>query len=64
MLWPFGGEHWCNLEGKNLHLVVDLSHHHLQDDDAERQKDQFEISVCSLGVIGTRYVRPGQEEQE
>ena len=51
MIWPFGGEHWCNLEGTYLHIVFDLSH----------MADQnYEMSICSLGVIGTRYVRDGQ----
>ena len=25
MVWPFGGEHWCNLEGQYIHIVSDLS---------------------------------------
>ena len=24
MVWPFGGENWCNLEGKFVHLVADV----------------------------------------
>ena len=51
MIWPFGGEHWCNKEGTYLHIVSDLSHMADQD---------YEMSICSLGVIGTRYVRDGQ----
>ena len=26
MIWPFGAEHWCNLEGKFVHIVSDMSH--------------------------------------
>ena len=26
MIWPFGGEHWCNLEGAYVHIVSVLSH--------------------------------------
>ena len=48
MIWAFGAEHWCNLEGQYLHIVSDMAH--LSDQD-------YEASICSLGVIGTRYVR-------
>ena len=24
-VWPFGKENWCNLEGRYLHLVADMS---------------------------------------
>ena len=51
MTWPFGAEHWCNLEGAYLHIVSDMAH--LADED-------YETSICSLGVIGTRYVRDGE----
>ena len=51
MIWPYGGEHWCNLEGKYLHIVSDMSHLAGQD---------YETSICSLGVIGTRYMRRGE----
>ena len=51
MTWPFGAEHWCNLEGTNLHIVSDMIHLAEQD---------YETSICSLGVFGTRYVRGGE----
>ena len=25
-LWNFGLEKWCNLEGRYMHIVADLSH--------------------------------------
>ena len=50
MIWPFGAEHWCNLEGTYLHIVSDMSH---------LKWFEYETSICSLGVIGTRYVRDG-----
>ena len=25
MVWPYGAENWCNLEGSYLHFVADLS---------------------------------------
>ena len=49
-IWPYGAEHWCNLEGQYLHIVSDMSHFEGQ---------AYETSICSLGVIGTRYVRDG-----
>lgn len=50
MVWPFGGEHWCNAEGSHVHIVADLSH----------LVGDYEMSICTLGVIGTRYVRTGE----
>ena len=51
MTWPFGAEHWCNLEGTYLHIVSDMSH---------LAGQKYETSICSLGVFGTRYVRVGE----
>ena len=51
MIWPFGAEHWCNMEGTFLHIVSNMKHMADQD---------YEVSICSLGVIGTRYVRNGE----
>ena len=51
MIWPFGAEHWCNLEGAYIHIVSDMSH---------LAGEDYETSICSLGVIGTRYVRTGE----
>ena len=51
MIWPFGAEHWCNLEGAYIHIVSDMSH---------LAGEDYETSICSLGVIGTRYVRDGE----
>lgn len=47
MVWPFGGEHWCNTEGDHVHIVADLGH--LDTD--------YEMSMCTLGLMGTRYIR-------
>ena len=51
MTWPFGAENWCNLEGAYLYIVSDMAH---------LAKKDYETSICSLGVIGTRYVRDGE----
>ena len=50
MNWTYGGEHWCNLEGSYLHIVSDMSH--LAD-----SSNNFIASICSLGVMGTKYER-------
>ena len=50
MDWTYGGEHWCNLEGSYLHIVSDMSH--LQADSSN-----YIASICSLGVMGTKYER-------
>ena len=52
MVWPYGAENWCNLEGSHLHLVADLSH-------LMAKYGRITSSICTLGVFGTRYVRDG-----
>ena len=47
-IWPFGAEHWCNLEGKFLHIVSDMSPY---------ADEEYETSICTLAVMGTRYKR-------
>ena len=49
-MWPYGKENWCNLEGSYLHIVADLNH--LMD-----AYGQIDVSICTLGVFGTKYVR-------
>ena len=56
MVWPFGGEHWCNLEGRYVHIVSDMRAY-------EFPQVYYEVSVCMLGIMGTRYVR-GQDPAE
>ena len=50
MVWPYGAENWCNMEGSNLHIVADLSH---------LVATSFTASICTVGVFGTKYVRDG-----
>ena len=52
MVWPYGAENWCNLEGTHLHFVADLSH-------LVAQYGSFESSICTVGVFGTKYGRGG-----
>ena len=46
MVWPYGAEHWCNLEGQYLHIVADLN-------DLYAASLDYEMSLCTLGVFGT-----------
>ena len=48
MIWPHGKENWCNLKGKFIHIVADLSH---------LSSLTYEMSICYLGIYGTEYVR-------
>ena len=52
MVWPYGKENWCNLEGTYLHFVANLSH-------LMATHGSFTTSICTVGVFGTRYVRDG-----
>ena len=52
MVWPYGAEHWCNLEGQYLHIVADLN-------ELYATESSYEMSICTLGVFGTQYVRSG-----
>ena len=47
-LWNYGLEKWCNMEGQYMTLVFDLSH---------LRGESYEMSICSLGVMGAEYVR-------
>ena len=51
VVWPYGKENWVNLEGKYIHLVADQSAHIGTASGSET------VSVCSLSVFGTKYVR-------
>ena len=50
-MWPFGKENWVNLEGKFMHLVADLSAY------TDSAADTDIVSVCTLSIYGTKYVR-------
>ena len=44
----FGAEIWCNLEGRYTHIIADYT------DNIDYITSQY---ICSLGIMGTRYVR-------
>lgn len=46
-LWNYGAEAWCNLPGQYVTIVADLS----------SLSGAYEMSICSLGIFGTKYQR-------
>ena len=46
--WNYGKEIWCNLEGRYMHIVADLSH---------LAGQGYSMELCSVGIMGTQYVR-------
>ena len=44
--WTYGKEIWCNLEGRYMYIIADLSH----------LVGSYTMSLCSLGIMGTEYV--------
>ena len=47
-IWNYGKEVWCNLEGRFIHIVADLSH---------LEGQGYSMELCTVGVMGTKYVR-------
>ena len=48
--WKFGSEVWCNLEGRYTHIIID-------DLSPALISLYYEMTICSLGIMGTKYVR-------
>ena len=55
MVWRFGMENWCNLQGQYMHMVADLEEHAVNVGVADSEY----VSICSIGVFGTKYARAG-----
>ena len=53
-LWRYGFEAWCNLEGQYLHIVADLR---------ELKGRAYEMSICSLGIMGMDYGRDNKLQE-
>ena len=47
-MWRYGKEAWCNLEGRYIHIVANLTHLSTQ---------SYEMTICTFAVFGTQYVR-------
>ena len=43
-IWNYGKEVWCNLEGRYMHIVADLSH---------LAGTGYNIKLCTVGIMGT-----------
>ena len=43
-VWNYGKEVWCNLEGRYMHIVADLSH---------LAGSSYSMELCSVGIMGT-----------
>ena len=46
-MWNYGAEIWCNMEGQYTTIAADLS----------ILSGSYNMPICSLGVMGTEYVR-------
>ena len=49
-VWNYGKESWCNLEGRYIHIVADLSAY-------TDLLNAADMGICNLGIMGTKYVR-------
>ena len=54
-MWNYGKEVWCNMEGRYLHVVADYAH---------ASQTDYSISLCTVGVFGTKYIRDTDLETE
>jgi len=50
LMWNFGKEAWCNMEGQYIGIVADLIHY-------GTAGVAYLMSICQLGAFGTKYVR-------
>ena len=48
--WRYISETWCNLQGQYTHIVRDFA-------DVYASATYYYPSLCSVGVMGTKYVR-------
>ena len=46
--WNYGAEVWCNLPGQYVTILADLS----------TLVGAYEMSICNLGIYGTKYEHP------
>ena len=47
-MWNYGVEAWCNLEGRYVTIVANLTH---------LSGESYEQTLCSLGIMGAEYLR-------
>ena len=49
-VWVYGIEIWCNMPGRYTHVIADYNGH-------ASVYSSFVAPLCTLGIMGTRYVR-------
>ena len=49
-IWNYGKQVPCNLEGQYVHVVADLT-------GLAQTHTTYQMSLCSYGIMGTKYVR-------
>ena len=49
-IWKYGKQVPCNLEGRYVHVVADLT-------GLAQTHINYQMSLCSYGIMGTKYVR-------
>ena len=49
-IWNYGKQVPCNLEGRYVHVVADLN-------GLAQTHTNYQMSLCSYGIMGTKYVR-------
>lgn len=49
--WNYGTEAWCNLEGRVVTIEADM---------AAFSGQAWQVSICSIGIFGTVYMRDTQ----
>ena len=47
-LWKYGGEHWCNLQGRYVTLYRDFS---------DWSGAAFDLTICNFNIYGGKYKR-------
>ena len=54
-MWRYGADEWCNLQGRYVHLTADWL-------PLFQEFGAYEMSICHLGVMGTREFRVSDPE--
>ena len=48
LVWNYGSEIWCSQTGRYVHLIADMTH---------LVRKGYNVSICSLGLMGTKFDR-------
>ena len=55
MVWNYGTEIFCSQTGRFVHIIADLRH---------LAKKSYDVSLCSLGIMGTKFDREVEPPSE